>query len=130
MARCARGGGLNRTGLTLTVSADTAADVAVVRLYGELDVGTAGDLRGTLLGLARDHDVVVADFAGVRFCDAAGLGALVAAHNRLTARGGALRLARVRAPQRRILRLARLDEVFRPYADVAAATGRTGDPAG
>src|SRR5262245_1434190 len=79
--RCTHGSGEGHSSLTLSVSVPRGegGDVAIVRLYGELDVRTAGDLRGTLLGLAREHDVVVADFSGVEFCDAAGLGVLVAA---------------------------------------------------
>ncbi len=91
-------------------------DVAVVETIGEIDVHTAGELRTILMALAdegRTH--IVIDFAEVRFCDAAGLGALVAVNNRVRDAGGSLRLVRVRPAQRRIIRVARLDQLFRPY---------------
>lgn len=89
---------------------------AVVELHGELDLRSSGELRAILQGLADDgcrH--LVADFSAVRFCDAAGLGALVAVSNRLRADGGDLRLTGVRAAQRRILHITHLDELFRPH---------------
>lgn len=89
---------------------------AVVAIGGEIDVQTAGGLRAALLSLIDGgHIHLVADFTDVRFCDAAGLGALVAVGNRLREKGGTLRLAGVRPAQRKILRITRLDELFRTY---------------
>jgi anti-sigma B factor antagonist len=94
----------------------------VLKIVGEIDVHTAGQLRTILMALADEgYPYIVADFSGVRFCDAAGLGALVAVNNRLGESGGALRLTGVRPAQRRILRITRLDELFRPYGGVEDA---------
>lgn len=117
-SRAARGGAqrcrLASRGMAATVvrRGETSAVVAV---RGEIDVRTAGKLRAVLIDLAAEGRVhLVADFAAVRFCDAAGLGALVAVRNRLRERGGTLRLTGVRPAQHRILRVTRLDEVFHP----------------
>jgi anti-sigma B factor antagonist len=86
----------------------------MVELAGEIDVHTVGELRTILLALAdAGHLHIVADFSGVRFCDAAGLGALVGVNNRVADRGGSLRLTGVRPAQRRILQITRLDALFR-----------------
>jgi anti-anti-sigma factor len=98
---------------------------AVVEVVGEIDVHTVGELRAILMALADEGGMhIVADFSGVRFCDAAGLGALVAVNNRTGNTGGSLSLTGVRPAQRRILRITRLDHLFRPYdsADDALAT--------
>jgi anti-anti-sigma factor len=88
---------------------------AVVAVRGEIDLHTSGELRTALMCLAdAGHTHIVVDFSGVRFCDAAGLGVLVAASNRLRRRGGTLSLVGVRPPQRKILRITGLDELFRP----------------
>lgn len=124
--RTARGGvrrclGGARRDLTTTVARRDGAS-AVVEIVGEIDVHTAGELRTILLALADEgHLHIVADFSGVRFCDAAGLGALVGVNNRVAERGGTLRLTGVRPAQRRILRITRLDELFRPYDGVGDA---------
>jgi anti-sigma B factor antagonist len=98
--------------ITRVVRRDGAS--AVVEIAGEIDVHTSGELRTTLLALAdKGHVHLVADFAAVRFCDAAGLGALVGVNNRLAQDGGSLRLAGVRPAQRRILAITGLDQLFR-----------------
>jgi anti-sigma B factor antagonist len=92
---------------------------AVVEIVGEIDVHTVGELRTILMALADEGRVhIVADFSGVRFCDAAGLGALVAVNNRVAESGGSLRLIGVRPAQRRILQITRLDQLFRRYDSV------------
>jgi anti-sigma B factor antagonist len=107
-----------RRDLTTRVAHHDSAS-AVVEIVGEIDVHTAGELRTILTALADEGRVhVVADFSGVRFCDAAGLGALVGVNNRLTAAGGSLRLIGVRPAQRRILQITRLDQLFRRYDGV------------
>ncbi|MGH3380239.1 MAG: STAS domain-containing protein [Actinoallomurus sp.] len=116
--RNARGGvrrctGEGRRDLTTTVVRRDGAS-AVVEVAGEIDVHTVGELRTILLALAdTGHLHIVADFSGVRFCDAAGLGALVGVNNRVADRGGSLRLTGVRPAQRRILQITRLDALFR-----------------
>src|SRR4051794_18173998 len=93
---------------------------ALVTVCGEIDLHTAGELRGALMCLAdAGHTRIVVDFSGVRFCDAAGIGVLVAVNNRLRQGKGTLSLVGVRPSQRRILRITGLDELFRPR-DLAA----------
>lgn len=94
---------------------------------GEIDLGTAQALRDRLAELAGDARLLVLDFAGVRFCDATGLGSLVAVRNDLAGRGGRLRLAAVRPAQRRLLLITGLDRLIPLYGTVAeaGAGGRT-----
>jgi anti-sigma B factor antagonist len=104
--------------------------VVVTEVTGEIDLRTGAILRKRLFelgdaGFAR----IVIDFDNVRFCDAAGLGALVAAQNRLRDRDGALALARVRPAQRRLLRVAGLDRRFVLYDSVPDAVRAQEDAA-
>jgi anti-anti-sigma factor len=108
-----RPGGARRDLTTTVVHRDSAT--AVVEIAGEIDVHTVTALRTILLALADEGRLhIVADFTGVRFCDAAGLGALVAVNNRVAENGGTLRLTGVRPAQRRILQITRLDRLFQP----------------
>lgn len=96
--------------------------VAVVKVTGEIDLRTADQLKIGLLGVVESgFGRIIVDFEGVRFCDATGLGALVAAHNRLVAAGGGLGLARVRPAQRRIFRITGLDRLFTLHESVEEA---------
>ena len=67
--------------------------VPVVAAPPEIDASNAGWLRAALLdAAARGHATFVVDMTGTQFCDSAGLGVLVRAHNRALADGGELRL--------------------------------------
>ncbi|TYB39378.1 STAS domain-containing protein [Actinomadura chibensis] len=97
-------------------------DTAVVAVAGEIDLHTADTLRARLVELhGAGTRRLVADFAAVPFCDAAGLGALVAAHNQVSATGGEIALAGVRPAQLRLLRITGLDRLFAVHPDVPDA---------
>jgi anti-sigma B factor antagonist len=94
----------------------------VAEVTGEIDLRTSQTLRGRLLDLVDEgYRGIVVDFTQVRFCDASGLGALVAAHNRLRERGGELRVAGPRPPQRRLFGITGLDRVIKVHDGVEAA---------
>lgn len=107
------------------VSVTGSRDGAIVaELTGEIDLRTADLLRARLLELGdAGHERLVVDFGGVRFCDAIGLGTLVAVRNHLHAQGGEIRLARVRPAQRRLFQITGLDRLFPLHDSVASATG-------
>ncbi|MFG1858094.1 STAS domain-containing protein [Actinomadura geliboluensis] len=114
-------------GLRIEV-ARVRGDTAVVTVAGEIDLRTAGALRDGLVELhgrlpGTGPRRLVADFSAVPFCDAAGLGALVAAHNQIAADGGEIALTGVRPAQLRLLRITGLHRLFAITAggDVACA---------
>ncbi|TDE38108.1 STAS domain-containing protein [Actinomadura sp. 6K520] len=103
-------------------TARVSGDTAVVVVNGEIDLRTADILRARLVELhAAGPRRLVADFTAVPFCDAAGLGALVAAHNQIAATGGEIVLAGVRPAQLRLLRITGLQRLFAVHADVPGA---------
>lgn len=107
--------------LAVTVSG-RHRQMVVAEVAGEIDLRTAETLRTRLLGLAdAGFGQIVVDFAQVRFCDATGLGILVAVRNRLRERDGDLRLTRVRPAQRRIFRITGLDRLFALHDSVEDA---------
>jgi len=78
-----------------------------VHLSGDVDLATAPDLDALMARVEARHrnDGVVLDLSAVPFMDCAGLHPLVRARRRL---GSGLRL---RAPQRRVLRLLQLTDL-------------------
>jgi anti-anti-sigma factor len=78
-----------------------------------LDVLTGAEVR-TALTLALDAalDDVLVDCAQLEVLDAVGLGVIVAAHRRATARGSRLVLLGVRPPVLRLLAVTRLHRVL------------------
>ncbi|MEU8801688.1 STAS domain-containing protein [Spirillospora sp. NPDC048819] len=104
-------------------------DTAVVAVTGEIDLRTADTLRARLVEVhASGPRRLLADFTAVPFCDAAGLGALVAAHNRISESGGEIVLAGVRPSQLRLLRITGLHRLFQVHADVRGALDALDEP--
>ena len=67
--------------------------VAVVSAPVEIDIVNAEQLRAVLLEAGRrGHGTVVVDMTRTRYCDSAGVSALVAAHKWALAEGGGLQL--------------------------------------
>lgn len=117
-------------GLAVEV-AERRPGTAVVTVTGEIDLHTADGLRARLVKAhAAGARRLVLDFAAVPFCDAAGLGALVGAHNEISATGGEIVLAGVRPAQLRLLRITGLHRLFTVHADVADALAGQGSPTG
>ena len=92
----------------LVLSVD-GGDPAVVRAEGELDVAGVSPL---LLVLADQDGDVDLDCSGLEFIDAAGVGAIVRAHQACEARGAKLVLVDPSNPVVRVLRLVKLDTVL------------------
>lgn len=87
-------------------------DQVIVRLSGELDIGTAPALRGCLerVALVGQHELVL-DLSELEFCDSTGIGVFVEWQRR--ARDGAFELV-LRSPRahlRRLLEFALLDRL-------------------
>lgn len=93
----------------------------LVAVSGEIDVTTAGQLRGRLEGPVSGGRQVIIDCSRVGFLDAAGAGVLAGAAARAAARGGSLHLAAVGRQVRRVLVLTGLDRSIPLAATVAEA---------
>ncbi len=103
---------------TFALSCEIDGSRAVMRLVGELDLGSAPRLREQIVGVV-DAGVVdlVLDLAELEFIDSSGLSVLVMALKRLRERDGDLRLRSVPAQTRRVLAVSGLDRVFPMTAD-------------
>jgi anti-sigma B factor antagonist len=96
--------------------------VPVVTVPEEIDITNAGQLRAALLrAAARPGPALVVDLTRTRFCDSAGLHALIGAHRRALAEGRQVRLA-VTGPQvRRLIDLTALDRLIPVYPSLDQA---------
>jgi anti-sigma B factor antagonist len=96
----------------------------VIRLSGEADLSTVGQLRdaldGQISGGARQLTI---DLSGLRFADSSSIRALTDAHLALKAQGGTLELVHPQANVARILVLLGIDQVLtvRPQPDSGTA---------
>ena len=92
------------------VTQDSSATISPV---GEIDLDSVGLLSASLSDtIAAGADRVVVDFAHVTYIDSAGLGALVGAHKRLRAAGGALVLHCAHPRVMRLFKITGLTKLF------------------
>lgn len=92
---------------------EVVGGVPVVAAPEEIDITNAGGLRTALLEAAvRGRGTFVADMSRTRFCDSAGIQALVRAHNRTQAEGGEMLLAVSAAAVLRVFALMGVDRLI------------------
>lgn len=97
-------------------------------MEGELDIATTDELRRRLTDAlsAVDGGVrLVVDLTRLDFCDASGLGALLAARETAERLGAKVRLAITEGRVLRVIRLTQLDRVLPVYPTVRAAVSAT-----
>ncbi|MBV9383043.1 MAG: STAS domain-containing protein [Streptosporangiaceae bacterium] len=99
--------------------------VAVVETPAEIDITTADQLRAALLyAISNRHPLVVVDMTSTRFCDSAGLHALIAAYKRAHAEDGELRLViPADGALPRVLTLTGIDHFLPCFASLEDALG-------
>ena len=86
--------------------------VPVVTAPEEIDIANAAGLRAALLEAAGPGAMVVVDMSRTRFCDSAGLNALVDGDRRARVEGGEVRLVIVAEAVARIVALTGVDRVI------------------
>jgi anti-sigma B factor antagonist len=105
---------------TFTVGIETGPDPRVIRVHGELDSYSAGQLRdgiATTLGCP----AVIIDIREVPFVDSAGLGALVGGIRRLRESGASVALCCNTASVRRLLAVTGFDRMVSTTDTLAEA---------
>lgn len=99
--------------------ADGARQVRVVSVQGELDLATADNVATRGYAAIGDQPrVLLLDLAGVSFCDAGGLSALVRIANRADATGCPYGLIAPRPQLMKVLRITGLDQRLPVFASV------------
>ena len=96
--------------------------VPVVTAPEEVDIANAAALKAALMEAARpDHALLVVDMSRTRFCDSAGLNALVGAARQARANGGEVRMVVVGEAVSRIVQLTGVDRVIAIYPSLEEA---------
>jgi anti-sigma B factor antagonist len=101
--------------------------VAVATLPADIDITNADTVREELLSVINQGaEVLVADLSKTRFCDSAGVSALVRAFRRATSNGTKMRLVVDGPGVERVLALTGVDRLIEVYPTVGAALGSPG----
>ncbi|MEU8639156.1 STAS domain-containing protein [Amycolatopsis sp. NPDC048633] len=109
--------------VVLRISHRRAGTAHVVEVAGEIDAGTAPELRRELAPEAVDTaaGLVVIDLSEVRFIDSAGLTILAGLHRRSRERGVGVTVVTRQYAVKRALSITGLDELIPVVADLAEA---------
>jgi anti-sigma B factor antagonist len=99
----------------------SANGLPVVPAPAEVDGAGSDQLRHALIAAVDDHAIVVVDMSANTFCDSSGIGALLTAARRATARGGELRVVMPDTSVFRVFKLTGADRVLRIFGSVAEA---------
>jgi anti-anti-sigma factor len=110
----------------LAVEHEDHEDAIIVRVKGDVDSGTVGELTPHLIAaleLASTHPVrpVVVDLQGVDFFGSAALNAMLDCHEDATARGTSVRLVADHDQVLRPIQVTEFDRVFDIYPTLSAA---------
>ena len=87
----------------------------VLRISGlaELNASNAASFRDQARAALRDHHTRIDfEFTETRFLDSSGLGALIALHKTMSARGGHIRILNPPSQVQQILELTRMHRIF------------------
>lgn len=99
--------------MSMTLHVDRSfSKTALVTLQGEVDLSQSPEVRQTVLGCLNDGLDVVVDLAQVAYIDSSGIASFIEAYQSARKLGRKFSLAAVSAAALRVLKLARLDEVF------------------
>jgi anti-sigma B factor antagonist len=97
-------------------------NIAVVRCRGRIVFGEEADeLRRVILGLLKETEGIVLDFAWVEYIDSSGVGVLVASLISARNRGAEIKLAALGYRVGHVLRTAKVDGLFEIYESAADA---------
>jgi len=90
-------------------------NVSIIYVTGEVDLYNVSSLKKELFSEAGNNDctVLIADLSQVQYMDSSGVGALVAGHKKMTAKGGTFALQNIPEDVLTIFKLATLDKFFK-----------------
>ena len=105
------------------LSSETRGDWQVVVLAGEVDLSWSQEVRRAVLDALGASSKVAVELAGVSYIDSSGIAALVEGFQTARGRGQDFVLLSASRQVTAVLKLARLDKVFRMVDALEAAAG-------
>lgn len=109
----------------LPIDRERHGNAEILRPRGEIDLNVSPNFRKVLLECLHNGRDVVVDMAGVAYIDSSGIASLAEALHTSRRRGLRLALARIPESAHKVLRIARLDQVFPIQAEPDPSFGET-----
>jgi anti-sigma B factor antagonist len=96
-------------------------DTTIVALSGDIDLDSSPQVRDVLLSSVGEKRGVLVEMSGVSYIDSSGIASLVEAYQSARRGSTPFALVAVSDAARRVLELARLDQVFSIHASISEA---------
>jgi anti-sigma B factor antagonist len=101
------------------------SEPSILPLEGEIDLHVSPQIATSLASLiAKKPPLLVVDLSKVTYIDSSGLAVLIEGMQNVASYGGRFALCGLQESVRPIFDIARLDQVFRIFPDVASALGK------
>lgn len=91
---------------------------SVLSLGGEIDLSNSPQARKLILAEIKAGNTLAIDLSGVSYIDSSGIASLVEGYQKAKSGGSRFGLVAVSEPAMKVLKLARLDQVFPLFASV------------
>jgi len=108
--------------MNMEISIAQQPGLSVVAISGDVDLSTSPKVREALLDCIGIGKGVIVDLSAVSYIDSSGVASLVEAFQNAKSKAQGFALAAVSDTPMRVLKLARLDQVFVIYATLDEAT--------
>ncbi len=99
--------------MALTVTVFQRGDIRVVRVQGEVDLNSSPQLRAAILTGVGESTGIGVDLSDIQYMDSSGVATLVEGFKACTAKKLSFLLLSPSLPVMKVLKLARLDSLFR-----------------
>ena len=97
----------------------TEGNCTIIALTGEVDLQTSPQAREQILQALKNNLHVLVDLSEVEYIDSSGIASLVEGYQDAKSRNLSIGLVNISAAARQVLQLARLDQVFPIFDNVA-----------
>jgi anti-sigma B factor antagonist len=98
----------------------------ILALEGDIDLHRSPEVKETLEPLiAQKVPRILVDFSAVTYIDSSGLATMIETLQRINSYGGKFAMFGLRESVRTVFEIARLDQIFRLFADEASALAGT-----
>lgn len=104
----------------------TNTQTGILALEGDIDMHRSPEVKQTLEPLiAQKVPRILLDLSAVTYIDSSGLATMIETLQRIQGYGGKFAMFGLRESVRHVFEIARLDQIFKLYADEAAAIAGT-----
>lgn len=113
----------------MDITTELEGNILIARLAGELDIDTVQAFREKVVSVSEEPGVkiLLLNLSRVSFIDSTGIGAILGRYRFLEKKGGKVLLVGLKAPVKKIIKMAGLLEIMPEYSSEEKALNEIGE---